>query len=95
MVQRRAFCLVTSSFVARDEAVAIEDGVDRARSGRLDDGIFPDQYLADLRCSPGRMFLSDTDDRAFDLVGEFIGAAIGASGSFFEALACCDQSAWS
>lgn len=65
--QRRPAGLVAPAFASLDEAVAIERGVDRARRGRRDHGVVPDQLVADLRCAPGGVLLLDPQDRPLDV----------------------------
>jgi hypothetical protein len=62
-----------------DQAVAIEDGVDRADRRKMDIGIEPSQSLANLRRPPGRLLLLQTHDQLLDLERKLIGLAIGPS----------------
>ena len=74
-----ALGLVAPSFAAFNQAVAIEHGVDRARGWRLDHRQLPDQLVADLRCTPGRVLPLDREDRAFHLERELVGVPIGSA----------------
>jgi len=71
--------LVAPTLAALDQAVAVQHGVDGADGGRLDHGIQLDQFVADLRGTPGAVFLPDPDDGLLDLERQLVGMAVGAS----------------
>jgi len=82
----RALGLVASAFATFHEAVAVQHGVNRAHCRRLDHRERADQLVANLGSAPGGVLLLDPQDRAFDLVGQFVGMAIGPTRSVVEAI---------
>ena len=50
----------------------------------LDHGIFPDQFIADFGCAPGRMFPFDAQDRPFDLEGQLVGVTVRSAAAIVE-----------
>ena len=53
---------------------------------RLDHGVFPDQLVSDLGCSPGRVFALYREDCAFNLAGQLVGMAIGSAATILQAI---------
>jgi hypothetical protein len=62
----------------------IEDGVDRAGSGRSDHGIFLDQFVTNLWGTPTLMTLLNPQNRLLYLEGRFVGMPIRTSGLIFQ-----------
>jgi hypothetical protein len=59
-----------------DQAMAVEDNVDRTDRRRMDIGIEAGQPLLDLRGAPARLVLLQAHDLRLDLEGQLIGMAV-------------------
>src|SRR5947209_15623722 len=74
--QRRAARAMARPAAALDQAVTIEDRMDRAFGGNPDIAVEPtDQQLADLTCAPVRFVGLQPDNQTFDLLRQLVGVA--------------------
>jgi hypothetical protein len=67
---------IPSSHSALDQAVAIENRMDRADRRRVHVRIGPDELLTDLRCAPACLVLLEAHDPRLDLDEQRVGMAL-------------------
>ncbi len=75
----RSLGSVPAPHSALDQAVAVENRMDRADRWRMHIRIEPRQLLPDLRRAPARLVLLEAHDLRLDLDGQLVGVAVGSA----------------
>ena len=77
---------LAAAFSTLDQPMPVEHGMDRTLGWGLDDGVFLDQLLADLGCTPGGILALQLEDASLDLKRQFIGVPVRSAAAILQSI---------